>query len=313
MAKPSRNMMLIIALICGLGATVLIYRLVHSTSAQKAQQGTASVVVANSNLAKGVELTLGHLKIETRQRADLPEGIYSQPGQVVGRMVKERIREGEPIVDKALSPADESPVLGVVIPPGYRAMGVFVDARGGIQHFLRPGDHVDVVVTVLEKERERKMFSSSQMVLQDVTVLAVPPAAELKKEKKKDSIPIVPVTLAVTPHQSEKLSLGMEIGVLQLVVRGYNEKQLASTSGVTWDTLLPGSPSSHSMILKPEEATVSYQVVELIRGGDRRQQRFGGNGARWLNMPNADGFTSDSVGSEAASAGNTETTRGSRQ
>lgn len=303
MATPSKPVILIVAMLAGLIAALGIYQIVGVNGGRDARRGSVAVVVATTTLTPGVELTEGHLRVEPRPRAELPAGTFTQQDAVIGRVAKRRIQTNEPIVEAALAPAKSQAILGATVPAGYRAMGIFADARGGIQEFLHPGDHVDVIVTMVEKDKQRLDLSSSQLVLQDVQVLAIPDAgSSQKKERQRDQVPVVPVTVAVTPLEAEKLSLAMELGVIQLVVRGYDEKQLAKTSGVTRDTLLPGNlVSQQEAIARRGEPLPTYRLVEVIRGGERQQQRFREADALWVGSTGQSGAASSTATSSLPS------------
>ncbi len=248
MSRRGIALMVTVAMVSGLVVAGGLYqRLVHPRRAHAGPPVT--VVVASSTLARGTVLRETHLELATRPRDEVASGAASNVQALLGRIVADQVPTGTPIVESLLVPARHSPVLATAVPLGYRAFGISIDARGGIQQFLQPGNHVDVVVTMEDAEGS----TSAKVLLQDVEVLAVSDSAESRV--RQGGVESVPVILAVTPRDGEKLSLAMQVGTIQLLVRGYADDQPAQTAGVSKETLLPAA-------------------VELIKGQQRRRQQF---------------------------------------
>ncbi len=255
MSRRGMVFMLSVAVASGLVAAGGIYqRLVGRGSSLARSPGSVPMVVARTTLTRGTLLSADHLEVVTLPRDTVPAGTVSDPRALFGRVVKEQIPYGSPVLEASLVPAARRSLVTASLAPGYRAVGVFIDSRGGVQQVLQAGDRVDVVVTMDDDEG----VSSSKILLQDIEVLRVPDGSNSASRSEG-----IPVTLAVTPQDAERLSLAMHIGTMQLLVRSYADEQVASTSGVTRDTLLPEA-----------EPSASYRVVEVIKGMDRTRQRF---------------------------------------
>ena len=273
MSKRAVRLMFVVAVVSGLLVALGIYRLVAPRQMfEKMAQRATPAVVARGPISRGTVLAAEHVQLTTRPRKDVPFGAFNDLQPLMGRVAKHDIQEGQLILEGSLVPSGQTPLLGAIVPSGYRAIGVFVDARGGIQKFLRAGDHVDVVVT-MDTEEE---VSSSKVLLQDIEVLAVP---ESERSQDGSVNPLsgeatIPVTLAVTLRDAEKLALAMHVGSVQLLGRAYDDNQLARTSGVTKDTLLPTDGVSAAQVSKSPESSATYRSVELIKGQERSRQRF---------------------------------------
>ena len=273
MSKRGLALMLTLAVASGLVTATGIYQRLMAprmTSMAKTKQ-SVPVVVARMPLIRGTVLTGSHLETVMMLRTQAPPGTFTDPQLLIGRLVKEPIAQRDAVLETSLAPVGHRPLH---LAKGYRAVGVSVDARGGIQRFLKSGDHVDIVVTMDDEEG----MTSSKMILQDIEVLAVPELSDANM-REGGSGEKVPVTVAVTPPDAETLSLAMHIGTIQLLFRGYADDQVAQTSGVTRDTLLPrdgmlqksaGMGTAASMAVNP----MTYRVVEVIRGQERVRQRF---------------------------------------
>jgi len=264
--------MVTIAAVSGLVAAVGIYhRLVASRGAAD-RPGAAHgvvIVVAKSGLPRGTVLGSEHLASAARTPDEMPTGVFTEPRLLLGRITKDHVRAGEPILESSLIPASGRQPLTSSLPPGYRAVGVFVDPRGGIQRVLQPGHHVDVVVTMDDEDG----IASSRLLVQDVEVLAVPDAADATTRFGASSASSgLPVTLAVTPAAAEQLALAMHIGTIHLLVRNYADDALTQTFGVTEDFLMPQAAG--------QDPATAYRVVEVLKGQERFRQRFhAGTGA----------------------------------
>ena len=261
MSKRTMRSMLAVSIVAGLVVAISLYRMATSKSVAEAN-APLSVVIARTAIQRGTILTSADVATMTLVRSKMAPGSFTAVQSVAGRIVKDEIPKGAPILESSLVPSDRAPLLGEMVPPGYRAIGLFVDGRGDMARFIRARDHVDVVVTMDDEDGT----PSSKILLQDVVVLAVPDAttAAVQGTTRVDS---VPVTVAVTPADGEKLSLAMRIGTIQLLVRGQDDGRQALTSGVTQDTLLPQSANQN-------EAPTTYRTVEIIRGQDRVRERF---------------------------------------
>ncbi len=273
MSKQMMRIMMAVALVSGLIVAVGIYRILGSRSTGPATV-SVPVVLAKASIQAGSELNEAKLRVETRPMLEAPQGALAAVQLAQGRIARTDIPTGTIITETLLVPPTQSPIRAL-LKAGFRAIGVFVDARGAIQRMVQTGDRVDVIVTMEDEQN----VSSSRVLLQDVEVLMVPP--QEKSEDLTYSAPErgsewLPVTLAVRPADAEKLSLAMRVGSIQLMLRGYDDAVKPETSGVTRDTLLPAvmNPpvASKGAATTPSETTFSQ--VELIKGQERNRERF---------------------------------------
>ncbi|MGD8360532.1 MAG: Flp pilus assembly protein CpaB, partial [Gemmatimonadota bacterium] len=107
------------------------------------------IVVAGRDLATGTILTREDLEIIDWPSGNLPDGFFSQPGEVVGRGVIGEVRRNEPLLDEKLALKEAGGGLPITIPAGYRAVSVEVDEVIGVAGFTLPGTLVDVLATVM--------------------------------------------------------------------------------------------------------------------------------------------------------------------
>lgn len=251
-----------VAIISSLGVAIGIYGL---TAPRSHAQIYSSIVVAESKLDPGTVLASTHLRAAGYPKGEAPAGDFMRVESVIGRIVKEQIPVGSPILESHLLPLNQQNAFKYKLPAGYRAIAVPVGREICIQSLLQPGDKVDVVVTM--KNEQRLPFS--KLLIQNVEVLSAPDRKLEEELRRHPSQEGDSVTLAVLPSDAEKLSLALNAGTVQLLLRSYQDTATTQTPGVTQDTLLPGEGRA-------------YRAVEVIQGNQRHVERFGEH-VEWKN------------------------------
>jgi pilus assembly protein CpaB len=182
--------------------------------------------------------------------------------------------------------------LATIVPEGMRAVAVRVDDVVGVAGFVRPGDRVDVLVTM--KPREDAPFVA-RIVLQNVQVLAVGKDLDLKEKDAKEAKPVTVATLIVTSEESERLALSTDRGHILLALRGIGDQELAEARGITPPIMMLSSPPEPQKpqppvvartrgrrdVVRPQPAPVpvpvareNRQVIEVIRGDLYEKRAF---------------------------------------
>ena len=268
---------MVFVLLAGLAAmlaSVMVYSALKRREAevQNAMSHNVQVVVAAMDLPLGTKIEPGEVKT-TRWSADsLPDGAYTDSGQVLGTYVKNSMVANEPIVRAKLFTGDKTAgVMPLLIPFGMRAVSVPVDEVSDVAGFVLPHTRVDVLVATQAEGAGDKAFS--KVILQNVEVLAV--AQEV--EQKKDEPQIVKVvTLLVTPQESERLALASHSGTLRLAMRNYNDNKIVLTSGSDVAQMLRAyslAPDVPVMAVQPERhmAAAPHRPrpveIEILRNG----------------------------------------------
>lgn len=258
-----RRILLIVgAGVAGLWVASAVFRQMAQPP-KSAAAPVSQVVVTARGVDRGTILTNDDVHAIAWPYAAVPVGAFQDVGALLGRSARTQLPPHTPVLESSLLPANSGAPLAASIPAGYRAIGISIDPRDGMHRWLSAGDHVDVVTTV---DGPHATLPSSRILLQDVEVLALsdPNQANGQTSSGRDAMT---VTLGVLPTEAEKLTLGMRIGTLQLLLRHPDDSQAVATSGVTSDTLLPegGSKSTEAL---------TYRSVELIAGRARTLQRF---------------------------------------
>lgn len=100
-----------------------------------------------------------------------PEAL-SNPETIIGQMAAAPIKKGEQILNTKILLPGKDTGLSMQVTPGKRAFTVPIDEMRGAAKLIKPGDRIDLVISVetgsgLDKKREVRT------IMQDVPVLAV--------------------------------------------------------------------------------------------------------------------------------------------
>ena len=225
-------MMLLIALLAGLGAVVMAARWMQGQNS-----GQGRIAVANAEIQLGSAITPEMVRMVDWPQSNQPPGVFTEVEKLHGRVVTGTVQRGEPLLEARLAPIGTKGGLSAIVPAGKRAMTVRVNDVVGVAGFALPGTFVDVMVNTQEEgsknnDRDRTI---SKIVLDRILVLAV--AQEADRDNTKPKV-VNAVTLEVTPQQAEMLDLARSVGTLSLVLRNQAESAEANTAGVTKQQLL---------------------------------------------------------------------------
>ncbi|HEX3633987.1 MAG TPA: Flp pilus assembly protein CpaB [Paraburkholderia sp.] len=272
--------MLLIATMAGLTAVVFAARWMTSQTSS----ATTKVVVAVSDINLGQRISPDFLKVADWPSNSVPPGSFSDMQKLDGRVLKESLLHGEPILEAKLSPVGTLGGLSAVINEGKRAITVRVNDVIGVAGFALPGNYVDIIVNTQKDSKDpgtQRDQNISKIVLEKILVLAV--AQEVGRDETKPKV-VDAVTLEVSPEQAEKIDLARSIGTLSLVLRNQVDPQATDTSGATKASLLkipvavPAAPASAPApavhIVRKVAARAPGNCVRVLDGADSRQECF---------------------------------------
>ena len=266
------------------------YRMLSSRLAPPTEE-TVQIVVAAEKLSLGNRLTEQQLRVANWPKANLPEGRFSDPKEIVGRGVIVPMSPNEPVLDSKLASKEAGAGLTAAIPEGMRAMAVRVNDIIGVAGFVVPGTHVDVIIIGTPGASGA---TTSKIFLENVQVLAAGQNVERDQNGKPQNSQVV--VLLLTPEDAQKLALAGDARI-QLALRNPIDMVVENTRGVQTAMLYGTSsaaapleaprPRARPMIVKyapkpkPEiaapatvEPAVHRVTVEVIRGDKRETQTF---------------------------------------
>jgi pilus assembly protein CpaB len=175
-------------------------------------------------------------------------------------------------------------LMPMLVPEGLRAVTIKVDDAIRETGFILPNSYVDVLVSMARAQGGDRI---AKIILQDVQVLASGQTVELRDNKP---VTMTTVTLALTPDQTERLTLGQTEGRLFLVTRNLNDKQIVTTRGATKGSLLgepaQAPPPAPGRVRPPQTAkapvpqavlpppVLESASVSVLRGTNLTEHRF---------------------------------------
>lgn len=248
--------------------------------------GGPTVVVATEKIEAGALIDPAKLKAIAWPYGSPPPEAVADAAQLAGRVTRQEIWAGQPVLSSLLLPVDSRGGLAAIIGEGMRAVTVRVDEVIGVAGFVLPGSMVDVLAT-FKDDRSKEV---AKIVLSRVKVLAV--AQETAGDPAKPKL-VKAVTLELSPEEAERLDLARNVGKLSLALRNELDKAEGSTSGASISKLLEGDTADDAAGRVPHgsckevprrsarsTASPRREVVEELHGGQRGAAWFGVSGAR---------------------------------
>ncbi len=248
----SNKGLLLLGLFLGLVSAVLV--VVYLSQSGEGGGGSVSgaevtpVVVASLNIPGGTRITEGMVETKDIAVDAVLAGAFQDTEIVIGQVARVPFVAGEQVIPTKVTAtgaaiADvENPPLAYVIPEGKRAVAVQVSNVIGASGLIRPGDYVDVILTVqIEVDSGDGVTSGSkdqiaQTILQNVLVLSVDQDVTRTVVSEGDEAPVVgegtevnseatTVTLAVSPAHGEVLTVAEACATprLALALRGFGD------------------------------------------------------------------------------------------
>jgi len=237
MGRYAPAILLVAAVVVALITSVATYNWLQGKKEVRVVKSveTVPVAVAVVDLFGGSVISKEKLKLKTFMSGSLAEGsFFSDPSALEGRVVLSPVRAGEPVLLSRLAPENLTEGgVPAVIKEKKRAMSVKVDQIIGVAGFIKPGDKVDVLVTLVNPENG---MPTTKIVLENMLVLAT--GAQVAKGGKDQSAPVSVITLEVTPEEGEKVALATSQGRIQLALRSYKDSVEVFTKGATVPALL---------------------------------------------------------------------------
>jgi pilus assembly protein CpaB len=229
------------------------------------------VVVANADLAWGTKLTPEMVVMQEVPAGVLPEGHFTSLDAIKDRVLLIDIKRNELLMESKLAPlGTTSGGVAGITDVNKRAMSVKVDDVIGVAGFIKPGDRVDVMVTI-EPESGKQAHAISKMILESVKVLAAGTQME-RKGKDEEPVQVQVITVEVDVEEAEKLALASTQGRLRLALRNPMNTEKVLTKGANVGALLSSfRPKQAPKTLQDGEGGIR---VEIIKGDIRKEIKF---------------------------------------
>ncbi len=238
------------------------------------------VLVAKRNIIPQTLITAEDIMIKQVPEGAVQPGAVSSIDKVIGKVVLSPVLEKEQILSSKLVEAGKiGKSLAEITPKGRRAMTINIDKNSTINGFLRPGDFVDVLVTLNTKAEPEDQNSPKEEFtipfLQGIEILAVGTdylirsefpsgdSREAAADKAAKTINAGTVTLALTLQETLLISYVQDHGRLKLVMHSKDDKQGVIASSVNEEFLLR---YLHPEVMEDWRPTTPSSTIEVYRG-----------------------------------------------
>jgi pilus assembly protein CpaB len=255
--RPKSLLLLVLALGCGLVASIGISQVLERNANQNGDVETAPIYIAVHNINLGDPIDASMVSLQEWPKDRIPPGAVAQLDDLKGRRPRTAIIQGEPILDgKLLKPGQlADPITS--IPKGFRLKTISVDATKSAAGLLSPGDRVDIQVFVKLGSHNGAESSKSKIILQNIRVFAVDQTVQRSRDGAEEHAVAKTISLLLTPEQATKMNLAEHMGEISLIPRNPDDEEAANTAEYASDDLLSdGGKSSRKqeqVSEKPEE------------------------------------------------------------
>jgi pilus assembly protein CpaB len=223
-------------------AVAVLYRIIlgYQRDLEDAQRPpeTLKVVVAMAGLNQGITITPEMLNVAEIEPAFVPDNVFHDVNDVIGRVPAERIIQGEYIRMERLADPNAGIGLNAIIPRGQRAISIGLANGKAVSGFLNPGNYVDILLTIQSEKLDDKRTVT---MLQAVKVLAVNSRLSQDEDEGKGRDGAqhgASVMIALTPEDAEKITHASNAGVITLTLRNDVDVTKQITQGAHVSKLL---------------------------------------------------------------------------
>lgn len=251
-------LIVVLAVVFGVAAAVYATNAVHQ-SREVINPEKVDIVVTLKPVARGVTLTSDVLAVKRITKEDAPADALHSVEEAVGRVVETGLVKDVYVLEGMLAKKGTGSGMAPLIREGMQAATILTPtASAGVGGFIRPGDKVDVFLTVDHFHPDDR--GGTVRLMQVVEVLAVDNHMESgapAEGKVLDQRDLRFVTLLVTPKQAQVLADGQKRGTLSLILRGPQDTREVPTELVTpEDLMFPPKPAEK----KPEVLPAAREV-----------------------------------------------------
>jgi len=256
-----------IAFVVAVATSMMVFSWLRNQSKGHTQQilsfGTSNVAVAAADISWGTKLGADMVKLVPYPDGSAPDGHFNTVESLQGRVLLTNVKHQEPILDSKLASANGTGGVAAVMNPAKRAMGVRVDDVIGVAGFIKPGDRVDIMVTIDPSMGTGRVVT--KVILENIKVLAAG-TEMVRNGKDEEAKPVQVITLEVEIEEAEKLALASTQGKLRLALRNPLNVDPILTQGATVTALLSSYRPKQAPALESDEIRTRDQV-EVIKGG----------------------------------------------
>lgn len=232
----------LVPLVLAMGAAILYFIVL----AQKEHTLTTSyepgsVLVARVDIPERTVLKEDMVTAVSVPRKFMEQDAYEIKTQsdiklIANLVTRIRVPKGNQITQSALISLSPESGLSVKIPPGYRGTVLAIEPE--MKSLIKPGDHVDVLVTFEALMADNHKEHVTATVLQNVPVVAVGTnlgqglnAKQFKEQTEKEDKTAAfsekaMIALALNPNEAQYLALAVKTGDTTVILRGLGDVEM---------------------------------------------------------------------------------------
>ncbi|MCK1736807.1 Flp pilus assembly protein CpaB [Bradyrhizobium sp. 138] len=250
---------------------------VTETSPAPATPVTAGYFVAARPLPRGTLAREEDFAVRSVPPERVPQGAILETPEskagLPGSLIRKFVEAGSPVtLQDILRPRDRG-FLASVLAPDSRAISIKVDEESGVAGLIRPGDHVDVVLTQVFEKVDTARRALSETVLRNVRVIAI------DQEIVQGARPISgmagkqsqTVSLELTQEQVKKVAVAKQLGTLSLAVRAAIDQWDKADTGAMSSCDVSPELARQYAIARQRTAVVVHSGREVKQYTVRRQ------------------------------------------
>jgi len=232
----------LLALICGLIAAGSMYIYLNGATS-KASVSLKPLVLVKTNIPARSVIEATQLVVKDVPEQGYPQGGYSTIQSVVGSVALLNLSAGDLVVSTMLERQNTQnqntanslgSTTALTVPDGKRAVAIPIGLVSGVGYAVKPGDHVDILVTMEIKDATAPAVIATTLAAQDVLVLRV--GESLTGDKVK--VDTKSYTLALSVPQAMAVTYASEKGSLRLLLRNPANTEIRQDAPVNGNVFL---------------------------------------------------------------------------
>ncbi len=231
--RPKSLILLVLALGCGLVASIGISQVMDRRGSRKATIETEPIYIAKVDINLSDRITAEFVKLDEWPKAKLPRGAMKNIDDLLERRPRTKIYEGEPILERKLRAKNAADDPSQQIPKGYRVVPVRVGSDTGGSGLIGPGDRVDVQLFVKRKRGSGLTQTMVRTILTNIRVFAVNKQFRRSLDSGDDRVVAKTVALLLKPQDANKLTLASKLGQIKMIIRNPEDTESQVTQNAT--------------------------------------------------------------------------------
>lgn len=243
--RGSGRIFVILGILLAIIAGIAVFVVLANAEPQPETVPTTKVVFAIQQIPARSEISPDQIgEFDWPQTVQVPLGAFENPGDVVGKISKNPIYAGQPIINEMLISKDELETThsnaALILEKGQVGVALGLSLNSSVAEAIQVGDRVDLIVTyATDIEGGSSQYQLTQKTLENVLILQVGPWPRSVGEQSSQSGGTVNI---VTLQMAEQDALALQhlsatASEYNLVLRAANDDQLFTTEPVTLEYL----------------------------------------------------------------------------